>query len=57
MENSNAYGERECLRCGHRWINRKPTLPRVCPRCTSPYWNIKKSQERQLEQEKQDAAI
>jgi predicted Zn-ribbon and HTH transcriptional regulator len=28
-----------CKRCGHVWIGRKDTLPRVCPKCKSPYWN------------------
>ncbi len=29
----------ECLRCGHNWIPRRPVKPKVCPKCTSPYWN------------------
>ena len=29
-----------CLRCGRVWIPRAATLPRVCPRCKSIYWNI-----------------
>jgi len=28
-----------CKRCGHTWYPRKNTLPTVCPKCTSPYWN------------------
>ena len=39
----------KCLRCNHSWIprdekyltgKRKPT---ICPKCKSPYWNIKKT--------------
>lgn len=29
----------KCLRCGHIWIPRKPQLPKVCPKCNSPYWD------------------
>lgn len=35
-----------CERCGHEWIPREPfaepsaeDLPKVCPKCKSPYWN------------------
>lgn len=28
-----------CQRCGHTWNLRKPELPRVCPKCKSPYWD------------------
>ncbi len=38
-----------CLRCEHEWLPRKTLqgddppegdqVPRVCPRCKSPYWN------------------
>lgn len=38
-----------CLRCEHEWLPRKTLqgddppegdqIPRVCPRCKSPYWN------------------
>ena len=25
--------------CGHEWLTRKLTaLPKVCPKCKSPYW-------------------
>jgi len=37
-----------CLRCGHTWPPRKPELPKVCPKCKSPYWN----QERQVKKSK-----
>ena len=29
----------DCLRCGHEWPSRKERLPKVCPKCKSPYWN------------------
>ena len=29
----------KCLRCGHTCIPRRPVKPKLCPRCTSPYWN------------------
>lgn len=29
-----------CLRCHHEWVPRKPTTPKVCPTCKSPYWNL-----------------
>lgn len=30
-----------CERCSHEWAQRqaKEELPKVCPRCKSPYWN------------------
>jgi len=31
----------ECLRCGHKWVARKARI-RVCPECTSPYWDVPK---------------
>lgn len=30
-----------CERCGHEWIPRKNKI-RVCPKCKSPYWDVKK---------------
>jgi len=29
-----------CLRCGHKWRTTKPTPPKRCTRCNSPYWNV-----------------
>lgn len=44
-----AVWEYNCLRCGHAWFPRSPVaadaaipgeaIPRVCPKCKSPYWN------------------
>ena len=28
-----------CERCGHKWIPRTKSYPRVCPDCKSPYWD------------------
>lgn len=28
-----------CTRCDHQWVPRRPTPPRVCPTCKSPYWD------------------
>ncbi len=28
-----------CLRCGYDWPSRLDRLPKVCPKCNSPYWN------------------
>jgi len=28
-----------CYRCYHTWIRRSEKLPKVCPKCKSPYWN------------------
>ena len=35
----------KCKRCGHDWIQRGIELPKVCPRCKSPYWNKKRRKE------------
>lgn len=30
----------ECSRCVHQWVPRnKERVPRVCPKCKSPYWD------------------
>ena len=32
-----------CDRCGHEWVPRDfSNLPKVCPKCKSPYWNVPK---------------
>ncbi len=33
-----------CERCGHEWvpIGKIKREPIVCPKCKSPYWNIKR---------------
>lgn len=37
----------KCLRCGHKWANRKPKPPVVCPKCKSPYYNKPRGQGKQ----------
>ena len=32
-----------CLRCGHKWANRKPRIPKICPRCKSYDFDLPKS--------------
>lgn len=33
-----------CLRDGHTWVRRKlDGLPKTCPRCKNPNWNIPRS--------------
>lgn len=35
----------KCERCGHVWLPRKATkIPKVCPKCKSPYWNEPRKQ-------------
>ncbi|MEM3063710.1 MAG: hypothetical protein QW303_09255 [Nitrososphaerota archaeon] len=29
-----------CYRCEHKWAPRDEEIPRVCPKCKSPYWDI-----------------
>ena len=39
-----------CERCSHQWVARNKTnkeelrMPRVCPRCKSPYWDVPRKQ-------------
>jgi predicted Zn-ribbon and HTH transcriptional regulator len=32
----------KCLRCDYEWYPRTESLPLVCPKCKSPYWNRQK---------------
>lgn len=35
-----------CLRCGYTWTPRKTAeLPRCCPYCKSPKWNVPKKEQ------------
>ena len=29
----------KCERCKHSWKRRSEAIPKVCPKCKSPYWN------------------
>jgi hypothetical protein len=40
-----------CARCGHKWYLRKPRLPRVCPRCKSPYWRTGSEYKQEIEED------
>lgn len=34
-----------CERCSHEWIPREQNeMPKVCPKCKSPYWNTPKKE-------------
>ena len=34
-----------CYRCGHEWLPiDKHKLPKVCPKCKSPYWDTPKKE-------------
>jgi hypothetical protein len=55
MERITVWGYR-CKRCGHTWVPRNLgegsedtapdlPLPKVCPRCKSPYWNTPRQRE------------
>ena len=40
----------ECNRCHHKWYPRHLSMPKVCPKCKSPYWNkerVRKSRTKQ----------
>lgn len=30
-----------CKRCRHKWVNRKPRKPKMCPKCKSVNWDGK----------------
>ena len=44
-----------CARCGHKWYLRKPQIPRVCPRCKSPYWRTGSEYKQELDHDIQKA--
>ena len=35
----------KCGRCNHQWVQRATLLPKVCPKCKSPYWNKRRKKE------------
>jgi len=37
----------KCERCGHEWITRTEEMPKVCPKCKSPYWNVPRKDSRE----------
>ena len=32
----------QCDRCNHKWVPISDESPKVCPKCKSPYWNVKR---------------
>lgn len=32
----------KCGRCDHKWNSKDLDVPRVCPKCKSPYWDKKR---------------
>jgi hypothetical protein len=43
-----------CKRCFNQWIPRSENLPKVCPRCNSPYWNKERQRSVDMKKEKDD---
>jgi uncharacterized CHY-type Zn-finger protein len=35
-----------CERCNHKWVPREDEMPKVCPKCKSPYWDKPRKRER-----------
>ena len=35
-----------CERCNHKWVPREDEMPKVCPKCKSPYWDKPRKLER-----------
>lgn len=31
-----------CERCGYKWVPKKKSHPRVCPKCKSAWWDVPK---------------
>ena len=44
----------KCKRCGHTWHPHRPQKPKVCPKCTSPYWDKEYSRPDMLEKNRED---
>ena len=40
-----------CKRCGHTWYPRTPKEPKVCPKCSSPYWNKEYTRQDMVQQD------
>lgn len=38
-----------CERCNHLWFPRDSnTIPRVCPKCKSPYWDVLRGSDQKI---------
>jgi len=42
----------KCIRCGHKWIPRSSNIPKVCPKCNSPYWDKKYTRSDKIKENK-----
>ena len=51
QNNSSQLLVRQCSKCGHSWVARKP-ISVVCPACHSPWWQTPKPEEKK--NDKQD---
>jgi len=40
-----------CLRCKHSWIPRTDNIPKICPKCRSPYWDREFVRKRKQDEE------
>lgn len=40
-----------CLRCGHEWLDRRGSTPRICPKCKSRKWQEPKRAPRKAPRE------
>ena len=38
----------KCERCSHIWFPRENAIPRVCPRCKSPYWDVPRGSDKKI---------
>jgi predicted Zn-ribbon and HTH transcriptional regulator len=41
-----------CERCGHTWVPKENTKPRVCPKCKSPYWDTPRLKNQNIKEQK-----
>lgn len=44
-----------CSRCHYIWYLRSPQIPRVCPKCKSPYWSSDSEFKQDFEKDKMEA--
>lgn len=47
----------DCLSCGHKWIPRRDTPPKICPKCKSDKWDLGENQIIYFIQAGEDGAI
>lgn len=46
----------QCDRCGHKWAPKKDVLPKVCPKCKSPYWDTPRQPKKNCQEAPDDKA-